>query len=290
MKTIAFGEIIWDIYPDNACLGGAPLNFAAHLARHGHDVYMYSAVGTDAYGEKALSRMKSWGVRTEYVARLPDKQTGRCLVSLDEHGVPHYDILCDTAYDRIPLASPLTADVLYFGTLALRDEYNRKTLQQLLNSTCFSDVFVDINIRAPFYTEDTIRFAVQHATILKISDEELPVAASLLALPLDEPMAFMKRLAATYPSIKCLILTCGGEGAYVYHRAEDTVYSCASKKVEVVSTVGAGDSFSAAFLHMYHKHEPIPACAAYAAAVAGFVVSRQEAVPPYDPETDMAII
>ncbi len=284
MKVVSFGEIVWDVYPDNACLGGAPLNFAAHLARHGHDVYMLSAVGTDDYGDKALAQMKDWGICTEHVARLTDLQTGKCLVSLNENGVPMYDLLQNTAYDHIPPVTSLSADVLYFGTLALRSESNRNTLQQLLDTTRFSDVFVDVNIRAPFYSEEAIRFAVQHATILKISDEELPVVAEMLPVSSTEPYAFIKQLATEYPSVQCLILTRGAEGAYVYHRAEDTVYSCASKTVEVVSTVGAGDSFSAAFLHGYCQQEPIPQCAAYAAAVAGFVVSRQEAVPPYDPE------
>ena len=283
MKVIAFGEIVWDVYPDNACLGGAPLNFAAHLARHGHDVYMLSAVGTDGYGDEALAQLRNRGVHTDCVVRLDDKRTGACMVTLDEAGVPQYDLLSDVAYDRIPPVVLPAADVLYFGTLALRSENNRKTLQHVLNRSPFTDVFVDVNIRAPFYTDDTIRFAVEHATILKISDEELPTVANALSINTTDPREFINTFVTAYPSVRCLILTCGGDGALVYSRAEDTVYPCASKKVDVVSTVGAGDSFSAAFLHMYGKHEPIPQCAAYAAAVAGFVVSRQEAVPPYDP-------
>ena len=284
MKTIAFGEIVWDVYPDNACLGGAPLNFAAHLARHGHEVYMLSAVGTDDYGEKALAQLKEWGVHTSCVARLADKQTGQCLVSLNAAGVPAYDLLQNTAYDHIPLAAIVEADVLYFGTLALRSESNRRTLQQLLQTACFKDVFVDVNIRAPFYSDETIRFAVEQATILKISDEELPTVAKALHMEAADPKCFMQNLVQAYSSVQCLILTRGAEGSYVWHRGEDTVCSCASKTVEVVSTVGAGDSFSAAFLHMYSKKEPVCRCADYASTVAGFVVSRQEAVPPYDPQ------
>ncbi len=284
MKVTAFGEIVWDVYPYNACLGGAPLNFAAHLARHGHDVHMLSAVGTDDYGDKALEQLRELGVHTDCVARLNDKQTGQCLVSLNEAGVPQYDLLQDTAYDHIPSPASLNADVLYFGTLALRSEHNRRTLKQLLDSAVFSDVFVDINIRAPFYSEDTIRFAVEQATILKISDEELPTVAAALGIPATDPLEFMNRLIAACPKVQCLILTRGAKGSYVRHRAEDTVHSCVSRPVEVVSTVGAGDSFSAAFLHMYSKRESLPRCASYASAVAGFVVSRQEAVPPYDPK------
>ncbi|MBE6764223.1 MAG: carbohydrate kinase [Ruminococcaceae bacterium] len=283
LKIAAFGEIVWDVYPDNACLGGAPLNFAAHLARHGHEVYMLSAVGEDDYGEQALLQLQDLGVHTEYIARLKDKQTGKCLVSLNEAGVPMYDLLQDTAYDHIPTAS-VGADVLYFGTLALRSEHNRHTLRQLLDSDRFADVFVDVNIRAPFYSEETIRFAVEQATILKISDEELPTVAKALHTQATDQKRFMQTLMQAYPRLQCLILTRGAEGSYVLHRDDNAVCSCAGKAVEVVSTVGAGDSFSAAFLHMYSKHEPMERCAAYASTVAGFVVSRQEAVPPYDPQ------
>lgn len=288
MKVLAFGEIVWDVYPDNACLGGAPLNFAAHLARHGHEVYMLSAVGADDYGDKALTQMHDWGVHTDCVARLNDKQTGACMVTLNEAGVPQYDLLSDVAYDHIPPVDLLAADVLYFGTLALRSKKNRETLQHILNTTSFADVFVDVNIRAPFYSEEVIRFAAEHASILKISDEEMPTVAKALHIQTTDPQEFIKAIVAGYPTVQCLVLTCGGDGALVYHRAEDAVYTCASKKVEVVSTVGAGDSFSAAFLHMYSKKEAVSQCAAYAATVAGFVVSRQEAVPPYNPN-DLSI-
>ncbi len=284
MKAMAFGEIVWDVYPENACLGGAPLNFAAHLARHGHEVYMLSAVGTDAYGERALAQIEQWGVHTDCVARLTDKETGKCMVTLNESGVPQYDLLENVAYDAIPSATATAADVLYFGTLALRSEPNRVMLQQLLDTMPFEEVFVDVNIRAPFYSEESVRFAVEQATILKISDEELPVVAKLLGIACEEPQAFIKQLTAAYPSVQCLILTCGAKGALVYHRAEDAMYTCASKPVEVVSTVGAGDSFSAAFMHMYGKREPIEQCAAYASTVAGFVVSNRDAVPSYDPK------
>ncbi len=284
MKVIAFGEIVWDVYPDNTCLGGAPLNFAAHLARHGHNVSVLSAVGTDDYGEKALSQIRDRHIHTAHIAQLTDHRTGTCLVSLNAAGVPVYNLQEDVAYDHIPLIPCPAADVLYFGTLALRGKHNRNTLQKLLNTASFGDVFVDVNIRAPFYDDDTIRFAVENATILKISDEELPTAAKALHLSAADPLTAIGHLAAAYPSVRCLILTRGADGAYIYHRAEDTVYTCASKAVKVVSTVGAGDSFAAAFLHQYIRRESIPRCADYAASVAAFVVSQKDAVPPYDPQ------
>ena len=55
MKTIAFGEIIWDVYPDEAIIGGAPFNFCAHLAHLGDTAYLASATGEDKLGKDALA-------------------------------------------------------------------------------------------------------------------------------------------------------------------------------------------------------------------------------------------
>ena len=126
MKILSFGEILWDVYPDKKYIGGAPLNFAAHSAKQGEEVYMLSAVGQDALGTDALSQLKSWGINCKYVAALADKPTGACNVTLDVNSVPKYDLLQNVAYDYVDGNSVNEDfDVLYFGTLALRGEIGR---------------------------------------------------------------------------------------------------------------------------------------------------------------------
>lgn len=287
MKVLSFGEVLWDVYPDEKFIGGAPLNFAAHLARHGEDVYMLSALGHDDLGEAAQAQLKAWGIHTDYVAVLDSKRTGRCLVTLDDNFVPTYDLLQDTAYDRIPCDRvPDAFDVLYFGTLALRSDYNFDSVKKLLETSHFKEVFVDVNIRPPFYSPETVRFAVENATVLKISQEEQETAAQLLGIPQTADWrAFAGALADTYKNLKYIVITLGAQGAYALGCADRKEYSCAGAKVQAVSTVGAGDSFCAAFLHEYLGGSGICGCLEYAAKVAGFVVSRQAAVPEYDPRT-----
>ena len=116
MKALSFGEVLWDIYDDKKIIGGAPLNFAAHLVKHGNSVSLLSSVGRDAEGEAALDIMKSWGISTDHVSVLCDRSTGKCLVTLDENAVPSYNLLQDVAYDRITCKSdPDEFDALYFG-------------------------------------------------------------------------------------------------------------------------------------------------------------------------------
>ena len=285
MKVLAFGEILWDVFPQEKHLGGASLNFGAHLARHGHTVYPVSALGQDSYGEEALQVLEQWDLKKDLVAMVPEKQTGKCIVTLDEAGMPKYDLLQDVAYDYIPAAVENGEyDVLYFGTLAMRQNYNKESLQALLKNNRFTHIFADINIRPPFQFPETTAFAAENATILKVSLEELPEVARLLDMEEAAPEVFAKALSDRYSNLQYIIITLGGDGAYTLDCKAQKEYACPSEKVTVVSTVGAGDSFSAAFTHRLMAGYPLESCLSYASRVAGFVVSKQGAVPEYDPK------
>jgi len=284
MKILSFGEILWDCYPDKSVIGGAPLNFAAHLAKHKEEVYMLSAVGADSLGENAFDIVKSWNICTDYITIDKYRTTGKCLVTLDRNSIPSYNLLNDVAYDYIKCSNiPDCFDVLYFGTLALRSEYNLNSIKELLNNNTFSDVFVDINIRPPFYSDDTVLFAIENSTILKISDEELPSVCNILNIPLSENYKdISKALSQRFERLKIVIITLGSNGAFCFDCKNGQEFFCESVKVRAASTVGAGDSFSAAFLHKYLSGANIPCSLQYATKIAAIVVSKTEAVPEYD--------
>lgn len=281
MKILSFGEILWDVYPDNAYIGGAPLNFGAHLAKQGAEVYMLSAVGKDELGEKALSVLEDWNLRTDYVKTV-DKETGKCLVTLDGNSVPSYNLLSDVAWDCIDGEIDDSFDVFYFGTLALRSETNVSTVKKLLAKGGFKEIFVDVNIRPPFYSEKTVGMALENATILKISDEELETVVALAGLEASGTEKTARAIATAYPNIKILIITLGAKGSVAYDVEKDKFFYADGIKVEVISTVGAGDSFSASFLRKYLECESIEACLAYATKISAFVVSKYDAVPDYE--------
>ena len=286
MKIIAFGEILWDVYPGERHIGGAPLNFAGHLARHGEDVYLLSAIGNDELGDEALAVLKKWNISADHVAVLDGIPTGKCVVTLDDGRIPSYDLWSGVAYDKISCEGiPDDFGVLYFGTLSLRSENNFAELRKLVKTHHFREIFVDMNIRPPHYSEETVRFAAETSTILKISDEELPVVAEMLGINSSlHHSVFVKKLACKYENLRCIIITHGENGASAYSCADGLHYSCDSKQVEVKSTVGAGDSFSAAFLHMYLKGADITDCLSHASDIAGMVVSNYAAVPEYSIE------
>lgn len=286
MKIAAFGEIIWDIYPDQRCIGGAPLNFAAHAAQQGAEALLISAVGDDALGVLARAQLRSFGVDDCMVSVVSGKPTGQCLVTVDERSIPHYDLLAGTAYDAITCDAPPACDAFVFGTLIQRSEQNRRALQQLLESDHFGEVFCDLNIRPPYYERESVVRCLRHATILKVSREELPAVTQLLygeELPVQTAVS---RICAAYPNIRLCLVTLDSDGALVYDATADKTYRREAKAVEVVSTVGAGDSFGAAFLVTYLRTRDIESALQKAVEVSAFMVAHKEAVPPFSSLSD----
>ncbi len=283
MRLLSFGEIIWDVYTqEKQTLGGAPLNFAAYAAMLGVSVWLASSVGADELGESAMKQIKELGVKTEYISIADGKATGQCRVSLDPNGVPSYNILQDVAYDRILLPNklPMAFDTIAFGTLALREEHNREIIKAVLANNIFLEIYTDLNLRSPFYSKESIVFCLSNATIVKISDEELP---RILQILFDTTLDFQDAIAAItekYPQIKLLLITCGAKGAFCYDRLSGKTHYCPSETVSVVSTVGAGDSFGATFLTLYDKTKDIPYSLRRSAQISAFVVSHNEAIPP----------
>ena len=286
MKVLSFGEIIWDVYPDEKHLGGAPLNFAAHFAKQGGEAYVLSALGDDELGNEALNKLSLWKVNAEYVSVLSGKDTGKCLVTLDKQGVPTYNIVRDSAYDYIKCSSVSDEfDALYFGTLALRNEYNRREISELIKSHSFKEIFVDVNLREPFISRESLMLCMENATVLKISDEELSAVSKILYNTEYDYKNIATEISKTFQNIKFIIITLGEKGSYAYDVHNKTSFSCAAERVKVASTVGAGDSFSAVFLYKYMCGFDIDSCLKSASRISAYVVSKTEAVPEYDPDS-----
>jgi len=152
-KTVfAFGEVLWDILPDRTVLGGAPFNFAYRINSLGDTGLMISRLGSDELGKKAFEKVKTLGLKTNFLQFDEKLPTGSVQVAFDEENNPDYYIVPDVAYDQIEFTAELAdavteADCLCFGTLAQRAEKSRKTIEQLLEKSAKSMKFLDINLR-----------------------------------------------------------------------------------------------------------------------------------------------
>jgi len=279
-KLASFGEIIWDIYGEERKIGGAPLNICAHASIYGFDSYLISAVGDDELGREALNIIKNFGIHPDYIASLPDIPTGRCIVSLNEKRIPAYDISKNVAYDRISAIEKLSGfDVLCMGTLALREDYNLNSLKKIINDSEFSEIYADLNIRPPHYSKKSVCFCLENASMLKISDEELPSVLNLLSIKYNSVESAAYAISELYPKIKLIIITRGDKGSFCLDTVRNTTYYSEAVKTNVVSTVGAGDSFGAAFLAAYFKDHDIEHALKIASHISSYVVSSIEAIP-----------
>lgn len=285
-KILSFGEIIWDVYPSEKCIGGAPLNFAAHARLCGAESFLISAVGADTLGKDALQTVRNLQIDARFV-RENAFPTGKCEVTLNENGVPTYTVLENTAFDNILLSDAdfakirsLAFDALYFGTLIQRSAVSKATLKALCASCTFGEIICDINLRKNCYDTDSATFCLANATILKISDEEEPMLRTLglYTVTDDTHTGIAKAITAAFPNIKILMITLGEKGSFVFERASQSGFSLDGKKVEVVSTVGAGDSYTAAWCVSFLQGEDLLTATQKATARAAFVVAHKDAI------------
>lgn len=284
-SLLVFGEIIWDLYPDKSCIGGAPLNFAVHFVRAGGSAALLSAVGADDLGRSAVDFLERNGVDTRFIQRV-EYPTGRCEVTLNG-GIPSYFVVPDVAYDHILPTRAEGYDLLCFGTLAQRGE-SRACLKRLLKEGKFRHIFCDVNLRPDCYDRESVENCLANATLLKISDEEEPLLREVAGyLPAEEsaacdPMDAPDALFARYGQLEAIVLTQGERGATLYRRGRAPIHVPAAP-AEVVSTVGAGDSFGAAWLyHTLMGADDLTALTA-ASARAAWVIAHAEAIPEEPP-------
>lgn len=280
-SLIAFGEVLWDVFADSAEIGGAPLNFASHFATLGGDAYIISAVGDDELGKRTLDVMRQRGVRDSLVS-VSSLPTGRCEVTLSDDAVPSYNLLGNVAYDDISVdADKITAvgaDAICFGTLTQRSENNKNELKKLLDSTTFSEVFCDINIRKNCFTAETVRFCLENATILKYSDspDEEAALADAIGCKAHE---IVDTIANKYPNIKIILHTLGENGSEIFDIVGgDRIAVPPVVNPNPVSTVGAGDSYGACFLYNYLAGASLAECGKRASALSSYVFGLKGAI------------
>ena len=288
MKIAVFGEILWDLFGDDAKIGGAPFNFACHTAKCGADSAIISAVGNDPLGEEALAIAASYGVDVSQVAILDGVPTGRCLVTLHD-GTPSYELVRGVAYDRIPRPTvPVFADAFYFGTLAMRDAESEKSLRGMLAAGNYKEIFFDLNIRQSFYDADRVDYGISHCTIFKVSREELPTLSIIGVTGSEEECCL--QLREKYPNLRRILVTLDKDGSFDFDCATGAVTFSPKPSTKAVSTVGAGDSFSACYLTNYLAGHPVPECLRRATLLSGYVVTQIGAIPDYPAELLSQII
>jgi fructokinase len=287
MRIVSVGEILWDVIGDREYLGGAPLNFAAHARRLGHQVFLLSAVGEDERGRRALRSLQERGMSVEFVQVLDGKETGIAEVELDRDGKPMFRIVRPAAYDFVELNSAqlqritqLQPDWIYFGTLYHMSGMALASTLKLLDATPAARRFYDVNLRDGNWSLAVVEQLSAKTTVAKLSDSE----AEFLDATVNSGgqgssvEAFCRRWSEQY-GCAMMCVTFGERGCAIF---KDGVYcEIPGFKVEVVDTVGSGDAFSAAFLHSNAQGWDAQLIGRFANAVGALVASRPGATPEW---------
>lgn len=276
------GEALWDVLPEGKKLGGAPANFAYHVSQFGLESRVVSAVGQDKLGAEILEKFRQkqlYGL----IETVP-YPTGTVQVELDAEGVPCYDIKEGVAWDNIPYTQALEGlasqtRAVCFGSLAQRSIVSRQTIHRFLDAMpddADTLRIFDINLRQGFYTKEILCDSFRRCNILKINDEELVTVSRMFGYPGIDLQDKCWILLAKY-NLKMLILTCGVNGSYVFTPGH--VSFVETPKVQVADTVGAGDSFTAAFVAATLKGLPVAEAHRLAVDTSAYVCTQQGAMP-----------
>ena len=284
MKTtiVGMGEALWDVLPEGKKLGGAPANFAYHMSQFGYDSVVVSAVGDDKLGNEILDNLDA--KQLQYNIEKVPYPTGVVQVTLDDAGVPCYEIKENVAWDNIPFTPALEelahhTQAVCFGSLAQRSVVSRQTINRFLDAMPQKGEqykIFDINLRQGFYTKEILDHSFSRCNILKINDEELITISRLFGFPGIDLQDKCWILLAKY-NLKMLILTCGINGSYVF--TPGVVSFQETPKVPVADTVGAGDSFTAAFCASILNGKSVPEAHKLAVEVSAYVCTQGGAMP-----------
>lgn len=280
--VVGMGEALWDVLPEGKKIGGAPANFAYHVSQFGLPSCVVSAVGNDALGDEIIENFTSKGL-THLIERVP-YPTGTVQVDIDQAGIPQYEIKENVAWDNIPYTARLEdlatrAKAVCFGSLAQRNVVSRNTINRFLDAMPHNDdnlVVFDVNLRQGFFTKEILCNSMKRCNILKINDEELVTVSRLFGYPGIDLQDKCWILLGKY-NLKMLILTCGINGSYVF--TPGNVSFQPTPKVEVADTVGAGDSFTAAFISSILKGKSVEEAHRKAVETSAFVCTMPGAMP-----------
>lgn len=285
MLLVGIGELLWDVLPTGAHLGGAPANFALLAQLLGARGVVVSRVGDDQFGREARSQLERHGVDDSCVQTDARHKTGSATVSLASNGGARFTISPDAAWDHLEWTPQLAelagqADAICFGTLAQRSPASRETIQRTLACSrpeCLR--ILDVNLRRPFDNVEILADSLQGANVLKLSSEELPLVLRACNLP-SLPEGEAARMLQQRYGLRAACITRGARGSVIAF--EDATVTHPGVAVEVVDTVGAGDAFTAALAVQLLAGSPPERVSEAANRVGAWVASQAGAIPAKD--------
>lgn len=286
MRIVSVGEILWDLLGEGEFLGGAPLNFSICSQRLGNDVALVSVVGDDRRGAMALRSIQAHGLATEFIQTIAGQPTGTATSDIDESGSANFNIQRPVAYDfldpgesALQQLAAMRPDWIYFGTLAQTSAGNEALLRRLIAAAPGARCFYDMNLREGQWSAPLVERLSAFASILKLNESEAEI---LFGISHGAEKFSLERFCESWSrthELRTICVTLGERGCAVW--SGGALQHFPGVAVRVVDTVGAGDAFSAAFLHGFDRGWPLERTAAFANSLGALVAGRAGATPAW---------
>ena len=288
-NILSFGELLYDVYDNVSVIGGAPFNYSIQLSRlMGHDdrLRFITALGDDDYSKDALSFINNENIDKSLIQILDNYETGKATVFLNEKKVPDYIIHENAAWDNIEYNKDIenalneNYDLFYFNILSQRNEKSYTTLKKIFQNIKSKYKVCDVTFRKNYYTKEKIKESLEFVNILKINDDELAVIKGLFYPSLENDNETLLKAINKDFNIDYIFLTLGSKGASVFYNNEYIFKP--SNKVNVIDTVGAGDSFCAALSYAILRNLDIKNVLEFASDVSEEMIQLKGGTARYD--------
>jgi len=281
-RVLVLGEVLWDLFPASVRLGGAALNFAAHIKRLGHEPVLISAVGTDELGDEAIQAITTLGLDPSFLQKTERFKTGTAAVQLGPGDQTSFVIERPAAYDAVQLSDGDIEQIikwkpewLYYGTLFSSSVTGKDVLRRLLEALPQAKRFYDLNLRPGSDSPELVIELLRAANVVKLNEEELRSVHEFIQLP-AETEAFCRAGAERF-GWDAVCITLGARGCAMLAAGE--YVEANGHRVDVADTVGAGDAFAAAFMHGIASNRPASEIAEFSNRVGALVASVHGAIP-----------
>ena len=253
-KIVAFGEVVWDILPNEKILGGTPSNMVFRCNSFKEEGFLLSRVGDDELGKAALFRLKELGISDENVQMDSEFPTGTVNITFNENSEADFHVMPEVAFDHIEFSAEAlklarNADCLFYGLLPQRFGLSKNTLRELINESPDSIHFLDLKLFEHFFNVKVVEFLLRCSHIVRIKEKEISFLNRELGLGSDNIENFCSRLIKKY-NIDLVLITRGQNGVFAYEKKQGAFYD-SGYRIQIDDNIGSGMAFCAGFLHYY---------------------------------------
>ena len=257
-KIVAFGEVVWDILPNDKVLGGTPSNMVFRCNSFGEEGHLLSRIGDDELGREALQRLEELGISTANVQIDSEFPTGTVNITFDNNNEPVFDVIPDVAFDHIEFSTEALklvrdADCLFFGLLPQRFGISKNTIRELIKESPNSLKFFDLKLFQHFFNRNVVENLLNASHIVRIKEKEINFLSDQLGLKNGDLTQFGEQLVKKY-QIDIILITRGSKGVFAFHKKLGAFHD-KGYQIEMKDNIGSGMAFAAGFLHLILQGE-----------------------------------